>query len=181
MFEFLQGPSKEARARDLAAEADRIATLIEGLLGGEAATRDAARRALIVTGGAAVPALADLLASPDEAARREAAIVLSSCATPDAAPALVAALEDQNSGIRWLAAKGLIAAGRGGLEPLLRELINRSESVWLRDGAHHVLRALVRRSADDPVGAVLGALEGPEPDLTVPPAAMGALRALPAD
>lgn len=37
---------------------------------------------------------------------------------PRAAPALVRALDDENSGVRWVAAKGLVGLGKAGLDPL---------------------------------------------------------------
>ncbi len=53
-----------------------------------------------------------------------------------------------NLGIRWLAAEGLIGLGEAGLRPLLEALVHHSDSAWLREGAHHVLKALAagRRS-----------------------------------
>ena len=100
------------------------------------------------------------------------------------------ALEDARSGIRWLAAEGLIAIGREALPPLLQALIHQSDSEWLREGAHHVFRAWLREKerpvlhskADEEMGnlisPVLQALEGIEPVIEMPRAAQVALDAL---
>lgn len=52
---------------------------------------------------------------------------------------LLNALEDDAFGVRWTAASELAHTGRLALEPLLRALIDRPSSVWLREGAYHVL------------------------------------------
>jgi HEAT repeat protein len=71
--------------------------------------------------------------------RWEAAKALSEIADPVIAPELVATLEDSSPDIRWLAAEGLIALERAALPSLLQTLMAHSESVWLREGAHHIL------------------------------------------
>ena len=76
--------------------------------------------------------------------RWEAAKSLSDIADPAAAPALVQALEDPETGVRWLAAEGLIRMRSACLQPLLHALTERADSVWLRDGAHHVLHDLAK-------------------------------------
>jgi HEAT repeat protein len=137
-----------------------------------------ARDWLVGIGGPAVPALIEALADPNRQVRWDAAKALSQIADPAAAPALVRALRDRGFGIRWLAAEGLIALGSKGLVPLLRALIQHSDSVWLRQGAHHVLHDLAKRDLKDVLQPVLAALEGIEPSLTVPLAARAALEAL---
>ncbi len=76
--------------------------------------------------------------------------------------------------MRWLAAEGLIRMRKASLKPIFQALIERSDSKWLREGAHHVLHALAKSGLDDRVAPVLAALEGIEPTATVPNAA-GAL------
>jgi hypothetical protein len=47
-----------------------------------------------------------------------------------------------------------------------------ADSVWLRHGAHHVLRAMAaRQGLPAPAQEVLAALEDVEPQLEVPPVA----------
>ena len=64
------------------------------------------------------------------------------------------------------------------LAPLLKELIVRSDSVQLRDGAHLVVRKMVRRGHDPYLAPVLDALDGPAAQDSVIPAAAHALDAL---
>jgi hypothetical protein len=69
-----------------------------------------------------------------------------------------------------------------GLEPLLEALICDADSVWLREGAHHVLHAMHDNGLEHEVCAiaeqVLCALEGPEPAVEVPGVAGSALEKL---
>lgn len=142
-------------------------------------TRQRARLSLVAIGQPAVASLVEALAVQNENVRWEAAKALSQIGGPAAAPAQVQALEDENFSVRWLAAEGLIAAGRDGLEPLLRALVGRSHSVWLREGAHHVLHTLASdENLHTLLTPVLRALDDLEPALEVPVAAEKALKAL---
>ncbi len=86
---------------------------------------------------------------------------------PAAVPALVEALEDHVYGVRWLAAQGLINLDKAAVPPLLRALIHHPESGWLREGAHHVLRAIADGAKHDTLAPVIRSLErlGPGPEL----------------
>lgn len=64
---------------------------------------------------------------------------------PAAASALVRVLEDDDFGVRWLAADALIGLGVHGLEPLLKALLHNPDSGRLREAAHHVVRVLYSR------------------------------------
>jgi HEAT repeat protein len=156
-----------------------IDTLIGELAGPNGLKRQDARLKLVEIGRAAVPTLVETLDDQREQVRWEAAKALSQIGDPVAAPALVKALEDENFGVRWLAAEGLIAAGRKGLPPLLQALVHHSDSGWLREGAHHVLRSLVGEPGlHDLIAPVLVALDDIEPVIEVPPAAKEALDAM---
>ncbi len=158
-----------------------IRTLMDVLCDRHTLKRQRARLSLVDIGSPAVPYLVQALEDPDsvECVRWEAAKALSDIGDPQAAPALVDVLgRDEHFGIRWLAAEGLIALGRSGLGPLLNALIQRSNSAWLREGAHHVLRILAGRGLYAQVAPVLTALEDIEPAVQVPPAARAALDAL---
>jgi HEAT repeat protein len=137
-----------------------------------------AREELVDIGRAAVPALVQALHDPDEHVRWEAAKALGQISDSSAAPALVEALLDANFGVRWLAAEGLIRMRRRGLKPLLQALIEHSDSVWLRQGAHHILRTLATSGPHGEIEPVLDALTGPEPIVEVPPAAAQVLEKL---
>jgi hypothetical protein len=156
---------------------ESISSMIVDLARDVPLARMSAREALVAIGGPAVPALTEALVNPIRHVRWEAAKALGQIGDPAAAEALVRALEDEIFGVRWLAAEGLIAVGRQGLKPLLQALIHRSDSDWLRQGAHHVLHELARAGLEE-VRPVLAALEDIEPSIDVPPAARTALDAL---
>jgi hypothetical protein len=80
--------------------------------------------------------------------------------------------------VRWLAAEGLIRMRRACLQPLLHALTERADSVWLREGAHHVLHDLAKMGLAEGTASVLTALEGIEPTATVPGEARRALDTL---
>lgn len=140
--------------------------------------REQARESLVAIEMPAVEPLSRALRQEGARIKWEAAKALGEIGDARGGPALVEALEDDNAGVRWAAADSLVAIGRKGLEPLLEALVRRSESAWLREGAHHVLRALSRRKTlSEPDVAVLRALEDPEPTLETPEAAFKALAA----
>jgi HEAT repeat protein len=145
-----------------------VGPLVAALSQDDGLLRERAREALAKFGHLAVAPLTELLTAEEDRTRWEAAKTLAEIADPAAAPALVRALEDENGGVRWLAGEGLIALGKAGLPPLLEALVERSDSVWLRKGAHHVLRSV---PTDDglwaAVAPVLDALEDVQPDIGV--------------
>jgi HEAT repeat protein len=140
--------------------------------------RQTARRSLVAVGEPAVGALVGALNDKKAYIRWEAAKALGEIGSPKAAPALVRALEDGGFGVRWLAAEGLIALGREGLPPLLQALIERPDSTWLRDGAHHVLRVLADRGLHDLVAPAVVALDSLDPELDIVTEAHSVLEAL---
>jgi HEAT repeat protein len=168
----------EDREETRMAQADTINSLVAALGSRDAVTRQSARESLAEIGKPAVAALIEALTDSSPNLRWEAAKTLTEIGNPAAAPALVQALEDEESAVRWLAAKGLIAMGEDGLEPLLQALIEHSDSVWFREGAHHVLHTLVREDMALQATPVLEALEDIEPVVEAPVAAYHVLQAL---
>jgi HEAT repeat protein len=163
----------------LAASSNTITSLIAMLNSDDSLARAHARKSLVKIGSAAVPSLIQILTDPQDRLRWEAAKALSQIGDPAAASALVKALDDDNSGIRWLAAEGLVILGRAGLVPLLEALRQHSDSVRLREGAHHVLRSLAREDlCASIVTPVLAVLEDIEPAIQLPLVAHAALRML---
>lgn len=152
--------------------------LVEALRGEAGLQPDRAREALVAIGAASVPALLVGLRDHDDEVRWEAAKALAQLRPPEAAAQLVAALNDAHAGVRWLAADALAAIGEPALRPLLRALLGHSESAWLREGAHHVLRSLQRTGAAPDAAPIVRALEGIEPAIGVMKAASDALKAL---
>jgi HEAT repeat protein len=139
-----------------------------------------ARELLCEIGAPALPALRELLRKKDPVSRWEAANAMAAIADAQAAPDLTKALSDPDAGVRWIAAEGLAAIGMPAIEPLLRQLMAHSESVWLRDGTQHTLRAMAAREGSLPpvLRHILTALDGASPERRVLWAATKALGAV---
>jgi len=177
----LQGSGNERRpAADDQSRA--IARLIVLLNDPDQAKRRQARLGLMALGQAAMPSILNTLKFGPENSRWQVAKALSQLADPSTAPALVQALRDHSFGVRWLAAEGLTAMSCDGLEPLLAGLICDADSVWLREGAHHVLHSMHDNGLAETECAVaedvLCALEGPAPASELPWKAEAALEKL---
>jgi HEAT repeat protein len=149
--------------QDLPEARSRLEALLAGLHSRDGIVRQKAREALTAMGRPAVHPLIPLLGDPEEDVRWEAAKALSDIGDAGAASALVIALEDGNSGVRWLAAVGLIAVGRDSLVPMLEALRERPDSAWLRDGAHHVLHALAKTELEGLLAPIVAVLESSDP------------------
>lgn len=119
-----------------------VQELISTLTHKDGVERERARHAIEVIGEPAVPFLLEALTNRTERLRWEACKALVTIKSPTASTALVGALEDESMEVRWLAAEALIALSRAALPPLLHALEDRPESLFLRQGAHHVLHAL---------------------------------------
>ena len=157
----------------------KIASLIDELNCDDSIIRcQKARRALVVIGDEAVPSLVKALASKKKWVRWEAAKALSQIGDPSATEVLVRALEDKEFDIRWLSAEGLITIGEKAMVPLLKALINNQKSIWLQEGAHHVLHDMDRGDWDEILIPVMAALEGIQPSMEVPLTARKALEAI---
>ena len=163
--------------KDLQAARD-LDSLIASLASHDQATRQHARHTLIGIGEGAVSPLIKALQDREDQVRWEAAKALVDIASPKAAETLVAALRDEESGIRWLAAEALIALGPDGFEPLLQGLVGHSGSLFVREGAHHVLHELAGGPLAELASPVLAALEGPTPEDRAPVAAYASLETL---
>lgn len=157
---------------------ETITSLVDALVSRDGVERHAAREQLEEIGRPAVPFLVTALHSPSEHARWEEAKALGEIADPRAASALVSTLEDEKAAVRWLAATALINLGRDAVVPLLRGLEGHSDSIWFRDGAHHVLCSLIRDGVADEATPVLEALEDIEPCIEAPIAAYQVLQDL---
>jgi hypothetical protein len=134
-----------------------------------------ARRSLVSIGSGAVPSLVAALDSEKIWVRWEAAKALSQIGDPAATDALIKYLEHKEFELRWLAAEGLINIGRPAVVPLLRAVIDYPKSVWLLQGAHHVLHDMYRGDWDGILRPVMIALESFEPSVEAPVAAKNAI------
>ena len=156
----------------------KITSAIANLRSGDGLVRKEARETLTLIGKQAVRPLIPLLKDIEDDVRWGAAKALADIADARAASELVSTLEDHNFGVRWLAAEGLINIGRDALGPLLKALIKNPDSVWLREGAHHVLHDLAKTGMKDLLTPVWVALEGVYPEIGVHEPALKALQEL---
>ena len=155
-----------------------IRNLMTTLTSKDGLARKRARDELVEIGRPAVPPLLEALKDKRTYVRWEAAKALSELGDPRSAAGLVVALSDNDPGIRWMAAEGLIKIGRAGLGPLLEALVEHSNSVRLRQGAHRVVGALAKGNLYPQLRPVLVALESNQPVVEVPQAAQNALETL---
>jgi uncharacterized protein (DUF302 family) len=145
-----------------------IQSLIMNLSSSDEILRIHSRESLVKIGKPAVPQLVEALMRGNHWLRWEAAKTLGEIGDPTAAPALVEALKDEEFDVQWLAAAGLIKMKRGGIEPLLHALMTEIDLPRIREGAHHVLRELIKGELKEYLTPVLSALEGLEPTIQVP-------------
>ena len=158
---------------------DQISKLISELHHPDSLERQKARYALIAIGQEAGPGLVEVVANERGHARWEAIEALGRIRYRDAAEALVEAILDDDTGVRWAASNALIELDRAALKPLLLTLTQYSDSPWFRTGAHHVLHVLKDWGHLLPKEIkVFEALEGVEPMVAVPWVAEDALRDL---
>jgi HEAT repeat protein len=155
-----------------------IRALIVDLGSKDGMVRVRARKSLVAIGKPAVGSLVEALASKKELVRWEAAKAIGQIDDPTATQALVKALEDDMFDVRWLAAEALIIIGQEALVPLLQALSRHSDSLWLREGAHHVVHDLADGKITEVLRPVLTALEDIEPSVEAPLAANTVLKAL---
>jgi HEAT repeat protein len=106
--------------------------------------RQKAREEFEKAGNDATKYLTKILGEGKIDARWEAAKALITIKDPGSAEALVSAFKDDSFEITWLAAEALIALGDKGIGAILKALIDRPESLAIRQGAHHVLSDLER-------------------------------------
>jgi HEAT repeat protein len=158
--------------------ADMIDTLIKDLASEDWVARVKAREELVSSGGKAVEPLTVALASSKQWVRWEAAKALCEIGNPAATNALIESLEDRMFDVRWLSAQGLITIGDKTIVPILEALIEKPDSVWLREGAHHVLHDLAGGKIREVLQPVMAALEDVDASVEVPLVAKVALDTL---
>ncbi len=125
---------------------DQLTTLIAYLGDEHGLTRQRARLMLVHLGEVSVPPLLEALRSDNVDVRFEAVKALGDLSDPRAAPALVDALFDQDTGVRWSAMEGLIKMGRLSLLPLLERFTKNFDSARLREGVRHILHVFKDRN-----------------------------------
>ncbi len=123
-----------------------IHDLVSALLSDQIIQRQKAREQLVEIGGPAVDYLARSFKTRNKALRWEIMKTLVQIADKRSLHLFINSLEDKNTDIRWLAAEGLIKLGHISLKPLLKDLIERPNSIFLKEGVHHVLHDVIRKS-----------------------------------
>ena len=172
-------PNQDALAeQETTAGTSSLQLLIDSLSSSSIPRRRRALRALIGHGPIAVAALAGLFTSPREHVRWEAAKALGRIGGLSAAEALAPVLDDESLDVRWAASDGLVAIGHVSLIPVLRILIERSNSVRVREGAIHVLHGLLEDRYIEIILPVLSAMKLGVPVENLPVAAHEALNKL---
>lgn len=156
---------------------NRIKELISEFRSNDGAQRQRARQRLVEIGRSVIPYLSEYLSDKNDWVRWEFAKTLEELNDPAAAPALVRLLTDEIPGVRWLASEGLINLKEKAIIPLLKGLQVNFQSVFFREGAHHILRELEREGLlSGDLKKTLQALEGIAPSASVPFAAAEALQ-----
>lgn len=121
--------------------------------------RQKARISMVTLGTPAVDFLSELVTHPDDTIRWEVVKGLGQIMDPITTPLLINALEDDNTSIRWLAAEGLVRLNKKGLIPLVEALTSQKITIFLREGAHHVLKPLAKKYPSDEIHALIQSLE----------------------
>ena len=158
-----------------AGASDTLAPLVADLNCNDSMKCLNARLALVERGPEAVPYLVEALKTGKDFVPLEAAKALGNIGGPQATWALIDALEDARFDVRWVAAEELVRIGPDAIKPLLKALIEKADSLFLRQGAHHVFS-----DTEDPqkrllLGPVLAAIDDDVPRLEVPVVAKKAL------
>jgi hypothetical protein len=159
-------------------ESALIKTLIGFLSSRSGLTRQYARTSLVAIGIPAVPALLALLKNKNSRGRWEALKALGEIRDPSAIGEIIIRLNDESFEIRWLAAEALVALGSRVIVPLLQALLVQSDSVCMRESAHHILRSLLDDKTEKYIKPVLSALEAMDYSMKVPMACRRQLKAL---
>jgi HEAT repeat protein len=166
-------PRRDSDARQTKAEP--IDSLIGDLASDDWVVRVKAREGLVSRGSKAIAPLTKALGSPNQWVRWESAKAVCEIGNPEATDALIKALEDKMFDVRWLAAVGLITIGRKTIVPVLQAVIDNPKSVWIREGAHHVLHDLADGKLRPILEPVLKALQDVDATVEAPLAAKIAL------
>jgi HEAT repeat protein len=140
---------------------NKIPELIKKLSSKNSIDRIRARYELVKIGKPAIEYLIGLQYLNNDHVRWEAIKTLSQIAHPDAIPILINALENDRFDVRWLAAEGLIDIGKKSVKPLLKALELQQDSKFLREGVHHVLRALKSKNLFKDEFKIIKMLEDP--------------------
>jgi HEAT repeat protein len=144
-----------ARALGRIGDGRGVPALIEALGHSDDLIAGEATEALALIGGEAVPSLLKSLRHRDARVRWHAARALALICDPRCIEPLIERLDDDNFGVRWLAAEGLACIGVQALVPLLRSLLTAELTPWMAEAVIHVLHNI----KDPMVGPLVHDLE----------------------
>lgn len=101
-----------------------------------------ARRFLVDKGKKILPQINQLLNTKNPHIRKEASKIIELIGAQESIPILIHLLDDDEGSIRWIAAEGLVHIGRETIVPLLNEIIEHGDNLYLKLGARHVFLRL---------------------------------------
>jgi hypothetical protein len=119
-----------------------IAELVQRLADDNGIIRKTAREKLVKYGHEVVPYIHLVTDTEDMQLRWEASKILEQIGDVRSIDVLIDLLVDEESDIRWIAAQGLINIGKTSIIPLLKKVKHHGDSIYIREGAHHVLWGL---------------------------------------
>jgi HEAT repeat protein len=135
---------------DLEDFSDEVAEFIPDLIDSKDHQKKvSARNSLIYMGKSVLPQINALLKSDNYELRIEGARIIQQIRAKESIRTLIRLIEDDESTIRWIAARGLILLGRDSIAPLLVALVKRGKSYYLKSGAHFVLKNLFSEKEKD--------------------------------
>jgi hypothetical protein len=84
-----------------------------------------------------------LLDTKDYTLKKEAGKIIEQIPDKGSIPVLLNLISnDDDSGMRWIAAEGLVKIGRDSIVPLLKALVKCSTTYYIEQAAHHVFGVL---------------------------------------
>ncbi len=143
-------------------EDPELEQLVKALCTEQGLKRQQARESLIKKGSKSIPQVKDLLDSEKHICRWEAIKVIAGIGSPETIPLLLDSLLDESGDIRWIASEGLIRTGKYSVKPLLELILDKHDSVFVLNGAHHVFSELNNKDllpADFPTEELLNHLK----------------------
>lgn len=120
--------------------------------------RKGARRKLEMHGKKNPQSLVDLLKSKDQKVRWESMKALITLEDESLIPFFLDLLTDDYGDIRWISAEGLILIGRSSIVPTIRRMLEKDDSVFLREGVHHILSKLIIQNERELYDSLLAGL-----------------------
>ncbi len=143
--------------------------------------RKKAREKLVAMGNTVSGYLLELYNNPKHINRWEALKTAEEIGYTGSIPLFIKALEDDEGDLRWIAAEGLIKLGSQSIQPLLQTLIDKSDSIFVLAGIHHVFYNLKKEKKlppDFPIEKLLPALKNSKWLKSIKPIAYELLNAL---